>query len=51
MNDSLKPPSESIVPGILTNNGQEKSSNPFTLINKWSFEVSESVGLNSPRGV
>lgn len=42
MNDSLVLLSESIVSDILTNNGQKKSSNPFTSINKGSFEVTES---------
>lgn len=50
MNDSSIPLSESVVPHTLASSWQEKSSNPFTWINKWSFEDSESGGLKSHRG-
>lgn len=45
MNDSLELLSESIVSDVLTNNGGENPSNPFTLMNKGSFEVTESEKL------
>lgn len=50
MNDSSIPLSESVVPDTFASSWQEKSSNPFTWINKWSFEDSESEGLKSHRG-
>lgn len=45
MNDCLVLLSESIVSDVLTNNGGKKPSNPFTLMNKGSFEVTESEKL------